>query len=114
MDTIEKENKLADIRDENKEEIAELEGEGKMPDMETLKKLHLHKYGHADIIWFASNEKGEFPMLLIPGTFIFLVGVMTICLYYFYHFQESQEELAGIIHDQDYDIECKEQCLEFI
>ena len=105
MDTIEKENRLADIRDDNKEEIAELEAGGKLPDVETLKKLHLHKYNHSDIIWFASNENGEYPMLYVPGTSLFLIGLMTTCLYFFYYFQESQEELAGIIHDQNYERE---------
>ena len=82
--------------------------------METLKKLHVHKYDHADIIWFASNERGEYPMLIIPTTFLFLVGVMSMCLYYFYYFQEYQEELAGIIHDQNYERERKEQGLELV
>ena len=82
--------------------------------METLKKLHVSKYDHTDIIWLATNEQGEYPVLFVPLTFLFLVGVMSLCLYYFFKFQEFQEELAGIIHDNEYTKEREEQGIELV
>ena len=62
--------------------------------------MRASKYENTSIIWLATNSQGEQPVLFVPILFISLVSAMTICLYYFYAFQKSQEELAGEIHDK--------------
>ena len=57
-------------------------------------KLRAEKYENTQIIWFATNSQGEHPLLVVPILFIGLCVVMGMCLYYFYHFQQAQEDLA--------------------
>ena len=57
-------------------------------------KIRASKYENTQIIWFATNPQGDHPLLVMPILFIGLCTVMGCCLYYFYHFQKAQEQLA--------------------
>ena len=109
LDTIEKENKLAEQREEQGEEVESysntLQGgttDDPDPDeyaREHPDKLRVSKYENAQFIWFATNSQGEMPLLVVPFLFIGLIFVLTMCLYYFYKFQYYQEKLAETIED---------------
>ena len=109
LDTIEKENKLAEEQENEGEDVESYSNSaegGTMDDpdpeeyaREHPDKLRASKYENAQFIWFATNSQGEMPVLIVPVLFIGIVFVMVMCLYYFYNFQYYQEELAAAIED---------------
>ena len=109
IDTIEKENKLAEQQEKNGDEVESFSnsaegGTSDDPDpdeyaREHPDKLRVQKYENAQFIWFATNSQGEMPLLFVPFLFIGLVTVLSMCNYYFYKFQYYQEELAAAIDD---------------
>ena len=103
LDTIEKENALADKQEDEGEPVESFSNQaegGTTDDPDpTEEDYHNHKlrasrYENTQFIWFATNSQGDHPLLIVPALFIGLIFVIVMCLYYFYKFLDYQEKLA--------------------
>ena len=101
LDTIEKENTLAEEQEDEGVEVDSYSHPVSEEQQQANyhKKLLASKYENASFIWFARNSHGDMPVLFVPFMFIGLSLVMVLCLYYFYQFQSYQEELATSIEE---------------